>query len=68
MEKGSLKLNIDFVRGKQKTIFGKERIVEQGSIFRSENDIYSPPPLLKIIFFPPLATCRFSTPIVAFFP
>ncbi len=27
-----------------------------------------PPPLLKMIFFPPLATCRFSTSIVAFFP
>ncbi len=40
---------------------------QQGSIFRSENDIYSPP-LLKIIFFPPLATCSFSTPIVAFLP
>ncbi len=41
---------------------------QQGSIFWSENDIYSPPPLLKMIFFPPLATCHFSTPIVAFFP
>ncbi len=39
----------------------------QGSVFRSENDIY-PPPLLKIIFFRPLATCHFSTPIVAFLP
>jgi hypothetical protein len=27
-----------------------------------------PPPLLKMIFFPPLATCRFSTPMVAFLP
>jgi hypothetical protein len=40
----------------------------QGSIFRSEKDIYSPGPLLKMIFFPPLATCRFLTPIVAFLP
>jgi hypothetical protein len=27
-----------------------------------------PPPLLKMIFFPPLATHHFSTSIVAFFP
>ncbi len=27
-----------------------------------------PPPLMKIIFFPPLATRSFSTPIVAFLP
>ncbi len=27
-----------------------------------------PPPLLKMILFPPLATSRFSTPIVAFLP
>ncbi len=39
----------------------------QGSIFPSKSDIYPPPPLLKMIFFSPLATCRFSTPIVAFF-
>ncbi len=35
---------------------------------RSENDIYSPPPLLKMIFFPPLVTHRFSTPIMVFLP
>ncbi len=40
----------------------------QGFIFRSENDIYSPPPFLKMIFFPPLATRRFLTPIVVFLP
>jgi hypothetical protein len=37
----------------------------QGSIFRSENDIYSPPPSENDIF-PPLATCHFLTPIVVF--
>ncbi len=41
--------------------------LSQGSIFRSENDIYSPPPSENYIF-PPLATRRFSTTIVAFYP
>jgi hypothetical protein len=31
-----------------------------------KNNIYSPP-LLKMIFFPPLATCHFSTPTVGLF-
>jgi hypothetical protein len=39
-----------------------EWIHTQGSIFRSENDIYSLPPPLKIIFFPPLATRHFLLP------
>ncbi len=39
----------------------------QGSIFRSKNYIY-PPPLLKMIFFAPLATRLFLTPIMAFLP
>jgi hypothetical protein len=41
-------------------------ISPQGSIFLSKNDIF-PPPLLKI-FFPPLATHRFSTFFMAFLP
>jgi hypothetical protein len=39
----------------------------QGSIFRSEKNIYSPPPSENDIF-PPLATRHFSTPIVACLP
>jgi hypothetical protein len=41
------------------------RAIQQGSIFWSENDIYPHPPSENDIF-PPLATRRFSTPIVAF--
>ncbi len=44
------------------------KYMSQGSIFQSKTNIYSPLPLLKIIFFPPLATRRFSTTIVAFLP
>ncbi len=44
-------------------------ISDQGSIFWSENNIYSPPPPpFWKWYFPPLATCRFLTPIVAFWP
>lgn len=46
MKKGSLKLNIDFVQGKQKTIFGKERIVEKREVYFSE---FSEMTLVKIM-------------------
>jgi hypothetical protein len=40
----------------------------QGSIFWFENNICSPYSILKLIFFPPLATPHFSTLIVLFLP
>ncbi len=49
-------------------------ILESLSLLKATRGLYfgpkmvfiSPPPLLKMIFFPPLETCHFSTPIVAF--
>jgi hypothetical protein len=37
-------------------------------LYFSPKTIFIPPPPLKIIFFPPLTTRRFSTPIGAFLP